>query len=79
MMKFETQWSANADPLDDGLELSQFAGVIQTCRDLLPCEIREFRDDLVGGFVRCQITQYQISPHMSYRRLRGTSFPRSAH
>ena len=47
------QWSSRhsgqprtAGPSDDGLKFGQFAGIVQTCSDLVAREIGKFRDNV---------------------------------
>src|SRR5919198_347115 len=47
-----------AGPSDDSLELSQFAGIVQTCRNLFAREVGKFRDDLLGGFFGRQVPKH---------------------
>ena len=51
-----------ARPSDDGLKFSQFAGIVQTCGDLIAGEIREFRDNVFS----C-LASGQVSEHKAYR------------
>src|SRR5467141_714152 len=51
-----------AGPLDDGLKFGQFAGIVQTCGDLVACEIGKFRDNVFSGFASGQVPE-----HKSYR------------
>jgi len=46
-VEFETQWSArNRKASDDGLKFGQFAGIVQTCSDLVAREVGKFRDNV---------------------------------
>jgi hypothetical protein len=43
-----------ARPSDDGLKFGQFAGIVQTCSDLVSREIRKFRDNVLSCFTSGQ-------------------------
>ena len=51
-----------AGPSDDGLKFGQFASIVQTCGDLVACEIGKFRDNVFSGFASGQVPE-----HKSYR------------
>jgi hypothetical protein len=60
------QWSSRrsgqprtAAPSDDGLKLGQFAGIVQTCCDLVAREIGKFRDNVFSRFASCQVPEHK--------------------
>jgi hypothetical protein len=63
LVEFKTQCQPRtAGPSDDGLKFGQFAGIVQTCSDLVAREIGKFRDNIF-----CCFASGQVPEHKAYR------------